>query len=203
MAKPLIAEYWCIGATTTRFLSITSRMEIGSNSNGCAMYNSLMSAVNHDRYDDAYLRKILRDSKTIAMVGASANWNRPSYFAMKYLLDRGYKVIPVNPAAAGQEIMGQKVYASLDELPQKADMVDIFRNSEAAGAITDEAIRHGAKVVWMQLGVRNEEAAKRAEAAGLKVVMNRCPKIEHSRLAGTIEWHGIASGVISSKKRAL
>ena len=162
-----------------------------------------MPAVNHDRYDDLYLRKILRDSKTIAMVGASANWNRPSYFAMKYLLDRRYKVIPVNPAAVGQEIMGQKVYASLDELPRKADMVDIFRNSEAAGPITDEAIRHGAKVVWMQLGVRNEEAAKRAEAAGLKVVMNRCPKIEHSRLAGTIEWHGIASGVISSKKRAL
>jgi predicted CoA-binding protein len=162
-----------------------------------------MPAVNHDRYDDTYLRKILRDSKTIAMVGASANWNRPSYFAMKYLLDRGYKVIPVNPAAAGQEIMGQKVYAALAELPVKADMVDIFRNSEAAGPITDAAIAHGAKVVWMQLGVRNEEAAKRAEAAGLKVVMNRCPKIEHSRLAGTIEWHGIASGVISSKKRAL
>jgi uncharacterized protein len=162
-----------------------------------------MPAVTHDRYDDTYLRKILRDSKTIAMVGASANWNRPSYFAMKYLLDRRYKVIPVNPAAVGQEIMGQKVYASLRELPEKADMVDIFRNSEAAGPITDEAIEHGAKVVWMQLGVRNEEAAKRAEAAGLKVVMNRCPKIEHSRLAGTIEWHGIASGVISSKKRAL
>ena len=207
MAKPFTAEYWCIGATTTRFLSVTSRREIGSNSSGCAMYNPpynpVMTAVNHDRYDDTYLRRILRDSKTIAMVGASANWNRPSYFAMKYLLDRGYKVIPVNPAAAGQEIMGQKVYASLAELPQKADMVDIFRNSEAAGPITDEAIEHGAKVVWMQLGVRNEEAAKRAEAAGLKVVMNRCPKIEHSRLAGTIEWHGIASGVISSKKRAL
>jgi len=166
-------------------------------------YNPPMSDVNHDRYDDAYLRKILRETKTIAMVGASANWNRPSYFAMKYLLDRGYRIIPVNPAAAGQEIMGQKVYGSLDELPVKADMVDIFRNSEAAGPITDEAIRHGAKVVWMQLGVRNEEAARRAEAAGLKVVMNRCPKIEHSRLTGSIEWHGIASGVISSKKRAL
>lgn len=162
-----------------------------------------MSAVNHDRYDDAYLRRILRDTKTIAMVGLSANWNRPSYFAAKYLLDRGYRVIPVNPAAAGQEILGQKVYASLDELPVKADMVDIFRNAEAAGAITDEAIRHGAKVVWMQLGVRNDDAARRAEAAGLRVVMNRCPKIEHSRLAGTIEWHGIASGVISSRKRAL
>ena len=162
-----------------------------------------MPAVNHDRYDDLYLRRILRECKTIAMVGASANWNRPSYFAMKYLLDRGYKVIPVNPAAAGQEIMGQKVHASLADLPQKADMVDIFRNSEAAGQITDEAIAHGAKVVWMQLGVRNEAAAQRAEAAGLKVVMNRCPKIEHSRLSGTIEWHGIASGVISSRKRML
>jgi predicted CoA-binding protein len=162
-----------------------------------------MSAIIHDRYDDSYLRKILRETKTIAMVGLSANWNRPSFFAAKYLLDRGYKVLPVNPAAAGQEILGQKVYGSLDELPQKVDMVDIFRNSEAAGPITDEAIKHGAKVVWMQIGVVNEAAAKRAEDAGLKVVMNRCPKIEHSRLAGTIEWHGIASGVITSRKRAL
>jgi len=162
-----------------------------------------MSAIIHDRYDDSYLRKILRETKTIAMVGLSANWNRPSFFAAKYLLDRGYKVIPVNPAAAGQEILGQKVYGSLEELPQKVDMVDIFRNSEAAGPITDDAIRHGAKTVWMQLGVVNDAAAKRAEDAGLKVVMNRCPKIEHSRLAGTIEWHGIASGVITSKKRAL
>ena len=167
------------------------------------MYNPPMKAAFSDRYDDLYLRRILRETKTIAMVGASANWNRPSYFAMKYLLDRGYKVIPVNPVAVGQEILGQKVYASLDELPVKVDMVDIFRNSEAAGPITDEAIKHGAKVVWMQLGVVNMEAAERAEKAGLKVVMNRCPKIEHSRLSGTIEWHGIASGVISSRKRAL
>ena len=162
-----------------------------------------MTATFLDRYDDLYLRRILRDTKTIAMVGLSANWNRPSYFAAKYLLDRGYKVMPVNPAAKGQEILGQKVYGSLDELPVKADMVDIFRNSEAAGPITDEAIKHGAKVVWMQIGVVNEAAAKRAEDAGLKVVMNRCPKIEHSRLSGTIEWHGIASGVITSRKRAL
>ena len=159
--------------------------------------------MDHQHYEDTYLRGILRTSHTIAMVGASANWNRPSYFAMKYLLDRGYEVIPVNPAAAGQEILGQKVYGSLGELPRKVDMVDIFRNSEAAGPITDAAIEHGAKVVWMQLGVVNEAAARRAEDAGLKVVMNRCPKIEHSRLAGTIEWHGIASGVISSRKRAL
>ena len=162
-----------------------------------------MSAVNHDRYDDAYLRKILRDSKTIAMVGASANWNRPSYFAMKYLLDRGYKVIPVNPAAAGQEIMGQKVYGSLGELPVKADMVDIFRNSEAAGPITDEAIDHGAKVVWMQLGVRNVAAAAEAEAAGLQVVMNRCPKIEYGRLSGEIGWAGVNTGTISSVRPKL
>lgn len=162
-----------------------------------------MAAVIHDHYEDSYLRKILRECRTIAMVGLSANWNRPSYFAAKYLLDRGYKVIPVNPAAAGQEILGQKVYGALTDLRVKADMVDIFRNSEAAGPISDDAIAHGAKVVWMQLGVRNDVAAKRAEAAGLKVVMNRCPKIEHSRLAGTIEWHGIASGVISSKKRML
>ena len=154
-------------------------------------------------YDDAYLRRILRDTKTIAMVGASANWNRPSYFAMKYLQDRGYKIYPVNPGAVGQEILGEKVYGTLDELPQKVDMVDIFRNAQAAGPITDEAIKHGAKGVWMQLGVVNEDAAKRAETAGLKVVMNRCPKIEHSRLSGSIEWHGIASGVITSKKRAL
>jgi predicted CoA-binding protein len=162
-----------------------------------------MNAIIHDRYDDAYLRRILRETRTIAMVGASANWNRPSYFAMKYLLDRGYEVVPVNPAAVGQEILGQKVYGSLDELPAKVDMVDIFRNSEAAGPITDAAIEHGAKVVWMQIGVVNDAAARRAEEAGLKVVMNRCPKIEHSRLSGTIEWHGIASGVITSKKRAL
>ncbi len=160
-------------------------------------------SVDHNNYPDSYLRAVLRDVKSIAMVGASANWNRPSYFAMKYLLDHGYRVHPVNPGAAGQEILGRKTYASLDELPETVDMVDIFRNSEAAGPITDDAIKHGAKVVWMQLTIRNDDAAKRAEDAGLRVVMNRCPKIEHSRLIGTLEWHGIASGVISSKKRRL
>jgi predicted CoA-binding protein len=159
--------------------------------------------VDHDRYDDSYLREILRSVKTIAMVGASTNWNRPSYFAMKYLLDHGFKIYPVNPAAVGQEILGQRVYADLDDLPETVDMVDIFRNSQAAGPITDAAIKHGARVVWMQLTVRNNAAAERAEAAGLKVVMDRCPKIEHSRLIGKLEWHGIASGVISSKKRRL
>ena len=157
----------------------------------------------HDSYADAYLRAILQDVKTIAMVGASANWNRPSYFAMKYLQEKGYRVIPVNPAAAGGEILGEKGHAALGEGPERIDMVDIFRNSEAAGPIVDDAIRIGAKVVWMQLGVRNDEAARRAEAAGLRVVMDRCPKIEHARLTGRLEWHGIASGVISSKKRKL
>jgi predicted CoA-binding protein len=157
----------------------------------------------HDRYSDSYLRAILREVKTIAMVGASANWNRPSYFAMKYLQEHGYRVIPVNPAAAAGEILGEKVYADLNELPVKVDMVDIFRNSDAAGPIVDQAIGIGAKVVWMQLGVRNDQAARRAEAAGLKVVMNRCPKIEHARLSGRLEWHGIAPGFVSSKKRKL
>ena len=159
--------------------------------------------MNHDSYSPDYIRGILRSVKTIAMLGASANDVRPSYLVLKYLLEKGYNVIPVNPGLAGQELLGQKVYGSLKDIPVAIDMVDIFRNSEAAGPITDDAIRHGAKVVWMQLGVVNKAAAERAEKAGLRVVMNRCPKIEHSRLAGTIEWHGIASGVISSKKRAL
>lgn len=165
--------------------------------------NAVAEPVDHDHYSDAYLRRVLRKVKTIAMVGASANWNRPSYFAMKYLQDHGFRIYPVNPGAVGQEILGEKVYGSLDDLPATVDMVDIFRNSEAAGPITDDAIRHGAKVIWMQLTVRNDAAARRAEAAGLDVVMNRCPKIEHSRLIGKLEWHGIASGVISSKKRRL
>jgi predicted CoA-binding protein len=157
--------------------------------------------VNHDAYPDAYIRQILRDVRVIAMVGASPNWNRPSNFAMKYLQNKGYRVIPVNPAAAGQEILGERCYGSLAEVPTKIDMVDIFRNSEAAGPITDEAIKLKVPVVWMQLGVRNDAAAARAEAAGLRVVMNRCPKIEFGRLHGELSWGGINSGVISSKRR--
>ena len=154
-------------------------------------------------YDDELLRRVLRETKTLAMVGASDNWNRPSYFAMKYMQAKGYRVYPVNPkvAAAGGEILGEKAYASLAELPETVDMVDIFRNSEAAGPISDEAIAHGAKTVWMQLGVRNDEAAARAEAAGLTVIMNRCPKIEFSRLFGELGWHGFNSRVVSSKRR--
>ena len=161
----------------------------------------MVRTMNHDAYDDAYIREILRDVRVIAMVGASPNWNRPSYFAMKYLQAKGYRVIPVNPVAAGQEILGEKVHASLATIGDKVDMVDIFRNSEAAGPISDEAIAIGAKVVWMQLGVRNDAAAARAEAAGLRVVMNRCPKIEYGRLSGALSWGGINSGVISSRRR--
>lgn len=157
--------------------------------------------MDHDRYDDAYIRAILAKVKTIAMVGASPNWNRPSFFAMKYLQGKGYRVIPVNPMAAGQEILGEKVYATLKDVPDRIDMVDVFRTSEAAGPIVDDAIALGAKVVWMQIGVRNDEAAARAEAAGLEVVMNRCPKIEFARLNAELGWHGFNSGVISSKRR--
>jgi predicted CoA-binding protein len=157
----------------------------------------------HASYPDALIKGILRSVKTIAMVGASPNWNRPSYFAMKYLQDKGYRVIPVNPGAAGQEILGEKVYASLREITDKVDMVDIFRASEFAGPIADDAIAIGAKVLWMQLGVRNDAAAEKAEKAGLTVVMNRCPKIEYGRLSGELGWHGFNSGVISSKRRKI
>ena len=159
------------------------------------------AAVDHDSYSDAYLRSILREVRIIAMVGASPDWNRPSYFAMKYLQAKGYRVIPVNPRAAGQEILGERAYATLAEIPDPVDMVDVFRNSAAAGPIVDEAIPLRPKVIWMQLGVRNDEAARRAEAAGIKVVMNRCPKIEYGRLHGELSWSGINSGIISSKRR--
>jgi uncharacterized protein len=157
--------------------------------------------VNHDRYDDRYLREILEGVRTIAMVGASPHWNRPSYFAMKYLQGKGFRVIPVNPRAAGETILGEKVHARLEDIPDPIDMVDVFRNSEAAGPLAEEAIRVGAKVLWMQLGVRNEAAAAKAEAAGLKVVMNRCPKIEYSRLHGELAWSGVNTGIISSKRQ--
>ncbi len=156
-------------------------------------------------YSDAHLRGILRATRTIAMVGASPYWNRPSYFAMKYLQDKGYRVIPVNRRAAGDEILGEACYASLAEVPGRIDMVDVFRSSEEAGAVVDEAIRakdeKGIKVVWMQLGIRNDEAARRGEAAGLEVVMNRCPKIEFGRLHAELSWGGFNSRIISSRRR--
>ena len=163
--------------------------------------------MNHDRYDDAYVAAILNDVKVIAMVGASANINRPSYFVLKYLLGKGFRVIPVNPGLAGQEILGQKVVASLADIEGQVDMVDIFRNSDAALGIVREAIalkdKLSLKVIWMQLSVRNDEAATEAEAAGIKVVMNRCPKIEYGRLSGEIGWAGVNAGLISSRRPQL
>ena len=155
-------------------------------------------------YPDVLIARILRSVKTIAMVGASPNEVRPSYFAMKYLLDKGFKVIPVNPGQAGKEILGQKVYANIAALPAPVDMIDIFRASEHIGPIMDEAIAHkerlGLKVVWMQLGIINEEAAKRGEAAGLTVIQNRCPKIEYGRLSGEIGWMGVNKRTIDNRK---
>ncbi len=156
-------------------------------------------------YDGTLLRRILTNAKTIAMVGASPNWVRPSNFAMKYLQRKGYRVIPVNPGHAGKDILGDTTYACFRDIPDKFDMVDVFRTSDAAGAIADEAIEvaadKGAQVLWMQLGVRDDAAAERATAAGLTVVMNRCPKIEYGRLFGELGWSGVNTGIISSKRR--
>jgi len=160
-------------------------------------------------YSDDFIKEILRRVRTIAMVGASPQWNRPSYFAMKYLQTKGFRVIPVNPGAKGQTILGEMTYGDLDEIPLEItfDMVDIFRSSDAAAGITEQAIamkdRRRISVVWMQLGVRNEAAAAKASAAGLEVVMDRCPKIEYSRLFRELGQHGFDSGVISSKKRPM
>ncbi len=159
--------------------------------------------MNHDSYSDAYIRDILAGYRTIAMVGASPNTSRPSYFALKYLKQKGFRVIPVNPGQAGKEILGETVHASLADIQEKVDIVDIFRASDAALDIAREAIRIGAKVVWMQLGVRNDEAARLAEAAGLHVVMNRCPKIEYGRLSGELGWAGVNSRMLSSKRPLL
>ena len=158
--------------------------------------------MNHDNYPDTYIRSILNTVKTIAMVGISPKDNRPSYFAFKYLQERGYRMIPVNPGQAGKDILGQKVYARLSEISEPVDMVDVFRASQFAPAVVDEALTMTPKpqVIWMQLGVRNDEAAKRAEAAGLKVVMDRCPKIEYGRLSSEISWMGINSRTLSSKR---
>src|SRR5207237_4754608 len=158
-----------------------------------------MSQLDPIPYSDAQLRAILERVRTIAMVGASSNWNRPSYFVMKYLQGKGYRVIPVNPGLAGQELLGEKVYASLREIPEPVDMVDVFRASTEAPRIVEDAIAIGAPVVWMQLGIRNDEAAAAAEAAGIEVIMNRCPKREFGRLGGELSWSGVNSGIIQNR----
>ncbi len=159
--------------------------------------------MNHDNYSDDYIREILKSNRSFAIVGASANTVRPSYFVLKYLLEKEFRVVPVNPGRTGQDILAQKVHGALTDIPEDIDIVDIFRKSETALEITKEAIEIGAKVVWMQLGVRNDEAAALAEAAGLQVVMNRCPKIEYARLSGEIGWAGVNSRTISSVRPKL
>lgn len=161
--------------------------------------------MNHEHYDDTYIREILDEVRTVAIVGASANTVRPSYFVTKYMVSKGYDVIAINPGKAGSDIAGAPVVATLAGIDRPVDMVDIFRNSEAAAGVVEEALALDPlpKVIWMQLSVRNDEAAAKAEALGVKVVMNRCPKIEYARLCGEIGWAGVASNVISSKKPKL
>ncbi|GJE54376.1 MULTISPECIES: CoA-binding protein [Methylobacterium] len=159
----------------------------------------------HDRYPDAQIRALMKATRTIALVGASANPARPSYIVLKYLSERGYAVTPVNPGLAGQTLLGMRVISRLAELPGPVDMVEIFRNSIAADGLVDEALAlpEVPKLIWMQLGVRNDAAAARAEARGVTVIMNRCPKIEYGRLSGEIGWTGVNSRIISSKKPVL
>jgi predicted CoA-binding protein len=161
--------------------------------------------MNHDTYDDSYIRGILNTVKTIAMVGISPKDNRPSYFAFKYLMERGYRMIPVNPGQAGKEILSQKVYAKLADIPEPIDMVDVFRGSQFVMGIVDEALamQPRPQVIWTQLTVRDDAAAAKAEAAGLKVVMDRCPKIEYGRLSSEIGWIGVNSRTLSSKRAPL
>src|SRR6201993_5228976 len=158
-----------------------------------------MSSLEPILYSDGQLRAILQRVKTIAMVGASSNWNRPSYFVMKYLQGKSYRVIPVNPGIAGQSLLGEKVYGSLRDVPEPVDMVDVFRPAREAPAIVEDAIAIGAPVVWMQLGIRNDDAAAVAERAGIEVIMNRCPKIEFGRLGGELSWSGGNSGIIRNR----
>ena len=158
--------------------------------------------MNHDSYPDSYIRGILSTVKSIATVGASEKENRPSYFAFKYLLERGYNMIPINPGHAGEDLLGRRIYARLADVTEPIDMVDIFRGSRYALPIVEEALalQPRPQVIWMQLGIRNDEAAALAEANGLKVVMNRCPKIEYGRLSSEIAWMGVNTRTISSKK---
>jgi predicted CoA-binding protein len=146
------------------------------------------------------LRRILKENRVIAVVGLSADWYRPSYFAAKYMQEHGYRVIPVNPRYAGKEVLGERCYASLKEIPDKVDIVDVFRRSEDVGPIADEAIAIGAKVLWQQIGVKNEAAAAKARAAGLDAVIDRCVKIEHARLFGGLNWVGVNTRIVSAKR---
>ena len=159
----------------------------------------------HETYPDDLIRSILKECRRIALVGASDNPARPSYFVFKYLTERNYEVIPINPGRVGDQLLGKPFLARLADIEGPVDMVEVFRNSEAAMAIVEEALALPVlpKVIWMQLGVRNDEAAALAEARGVRVIMNRCPKIEYGRLSGEISWQGVNSRILSSKRPAL
>ncbi len=161
--------------------------------------------MNHDSYAEDYIRSILTNVKTVALVGASNNISRPSFFVLKYLLQKGYHVIPINPGHPGEEFLGQKVYARLADVPEPIDMVDVFRRQDALAGVVDEALALDPKpkVIWMQLSLRDDAAAAKAEPAGVKVVMNRCAKIEYGRISGEIGWAGVNSRLLSSKKPTL
>ena len=171
--------------------------------NGDQGENALVYLEHHNYYPDSKIRRVLRDVRTFAMVGASTAWRRPSFYAMKYLQHKGYRIIPVNPGRAGGEVLGETIYGTLAEAPHKIDMVDIFRTSEEAYDITKDVIaakeEKGIKYLWMQLTVRNDPAAELAETAGLEVIMNRCPKIEFGRLSGELSWLGVNSRLITAK----
>ncbi|HXT06239.1 MAG TPA: CoA-binding protein [Roseiarcus sp.] len=158
--------------------------------------------MSRETYSDADIRRILTGVKSIALVGASANPARPSYIVLKYLIGRDYRMLPINPGLAGKAVHGAMAYASLAAAPGPIDMVEIFRSSEYAGGIVDEALKLDPlpRVIWMQLGVEDAAAAERARARGIEVVMNRCPKIEWGRLSGEIGWHGVNSRIISARK---
>ena len=158
--------------------------------------------MNHDAYSDDYIREILNTVKTVAMVGASPQNVRPSYFVFKYLAERGYDMIPINPGQVGKNLAGKPFVASLRDIDRPIDMVDIFRSAEHIIPVVDEmlALASLPRVLWLQLGVRNDDAAAKAEAAGIKVVMNRCPKIEYGRLSSEIQWMGVNSRTISAKR---
>ncbi|WP_169544890.1 CoA-binding protein [Sneathiella aquimaris] len=159
--------------------------------------------MDHDDYSEEYIEGILQDVKTIAVVGASDNPVRPSYFVMRYMQRKGYRIIPVNPGKAGSTLLGETIYASLADIPEPVDMVDCFRTADAIPGIVEEAIAINANVLWMQLGITHQDAAQTAEEAGMRVVMNRCPKIEFGRLSGEIAYMGGRSRVISSKRNKL
>ncbi|NRF68526.1 CoA-binding protein [Aquincola sp. S2] len=152
--------------------------------------------------DEGALRRLLREARTIAVVGLSADWNRPSFFAAKYMQQHGYRIRPVNPRYAGGAILGERCVARLEEVDGPVDIVDVFRRTAEVGAIADSAIAIGAKCLWQQIGVINHDAAAKARAAGLTTVMNRCVKIEHARLFGGLHWAGVNTGIVSARRRA-